>query len=221
MVKRLVERITAHRPVVLLLDDLHWADEDSLALLAYLLRAPSTPGLFVMATAWPPGDSDGEALDRFLRKMRRPGGDEVLTQLWLGPLGAEDGARVVEGALRQSAEFAPGAIEQICKEAAGNPFLLVELARLHAEHPELDIPTVSRSCAAACRSSTSTRWRWSSWRRSRPGPWTPSCCAPRSWKIRARCRSKAPACAGCAGSRSCASRAARHVAGAPAKRSRK
>ena len=143
VVKRLIERITAHRPIVLLLDDLHWADEDSLALLAYLLRAPSTRGLFVMATAWPPGESDGEALDRFLRKLHRPGGDEVLTQLWLGPLGAADAASVVESALRQSAEFAPAAIEQICKEAAGNPFLLVELTRLHAEHPELAIPTVS------------------------------------------------------------------------------
>ena len=143
VVKRLVERVAQHRPIVLLLDDLHWADEDSLALLAYLLRAPSTPGLFVMATAWPPGESDGEALDRFLRKMRRPGGDEVLTQLWLGPLDGEDGALVVESALRQTAEFAPNAIEQICREAAGNPFLLVELTRLHAEHPELDIPTVS------------------------------------------------------------------------------
>ncbi len=143
VVKRLVERITQHRPVVLLLDDLHWADEDSLALLAYLMRGSGTPRLFVMATAWPPGETDGEALERFLRKMRRPGGDAVLTQLWLGPLGPDDGARVVESALRQSAEFAPGAVEQICKEAAGNPFLLVELARLHTEHPELDIPTVS------------------------------------------------------------------------------
>ena len=128
---------------MLLLDDLHWADEDSLALLAYLLRAPSTHGLFVMATAWPPGESDGEALDRFLRQMRRPGGDEALTQLWLGPLGAEDAACVVESALRQSAEFAPDAIAEICKESQGNPFLLVELTRLHAEHPELAVPTVS------------------------------------------------------------------------------
>ena len=143
LVKRLMERLTASRPLVLLLDDLHWADEDSLALLTHLLRAPETPRLFVLATAWPPGESDGEALDRFLRRMRRPGGEEVLTQLWLGPLSPDDGNRVVESALRQSAEFAPGAIESICKEAAGNPFLLVELARLHTEHPELDIPTVS------------------------------------------------------------------------------
>jgi tetratricopeptide (TPR) repeat protein len=143
VVKRLVERVTQRRPLVLLLDDLHWADEDSLALLAYLLRAPGTHGLFVMATAWPPVGSDGEALDHFLRHMRRPGGDGVLTQLWLGPLGSDDGARVVERALAQSAERAPAAIEQICKEAAGNPFLLVELAWLHTEQPERDIPTVS------------------------------------------------------------------------------
>ncbi|MDB4965848.1 MAG: serine/threonine protein kinase [Myxococcales bacterium] len=143
VVKRLIERITMQRPLVLLLDDLHWADEDSLALLQHLLRAPGTHGLFVMATAWPPDEADGETLDRFLRRMRRPGSDEVLTQLWLGPLAAADGARVVETALRQSTEFAPGAIESICKEAAGNPFLLVELTRLHTEHPELDIPTVS------------------------------------------------------------------------------
>jgi tetratricopeptide (TPR) repeat protein len=143
VVKRLVERVTEHRPLVLLLDDLHWADEDSLAMLAHLLRGPGARRLFVMATAWPPSESDGEALDRFLRRMRRPGGDVVLTQLWLGPLSAEDGARVVESALRQSAEFAPGAIESIGKEAAGNPFLLVELARLHTEHPDQALPTVS------------------------------------------------------------------------------
>jgi Protein kinase domain/AAA ATPase domain len=145
VVQRLIERVTMHRPVVLLLDDLHWADEDSLALLAHLLRAPGTRGLFVMATAWPPGDGGdgGGVLDRFLGKMRRPGGDGVLTQLWLGPLGANDGARVVESALSQSAEFAPGAIESICREAGGNPFLLVELTRLHTEYPEREIPTVS------------------------------------------------------------------------------
>ncbi|HEX8950631.1 MAG TPA: hypothetical protein VF945_02245, partial [Polyangia bacterium] len=85
--------------------------------------------------------------DRFLRQMRRPGGDQVLTQLWLGPLEGEDAARVVVSALGQTGEFAPDATDtkvgQICKEAQGNPFLLVELTRLHAEHPELAIPTVS------------------------------------------------------------------------------
>lgn len=143
VVKRLIERVTATRPLVLLLDDLHWADEDSLALLGHLLAPPGTRGLFVIATAWPPDEADGEALDRFLRRMRRPGADAVLTQLWLGALSPADGARVVESALRQSAEFAPDAIEGICREAAGNPFLLVELAQLHTEHPELPIPTVS------------------------------------------------------------------------------
>jgi tetratricopeptide (TPR) repeat protein len=141
--KRLVARLTATRPLVLLLDDLHWADEDSLALLAYLLKGPATARLLVMATAWPLDGSDGEALARFVRHQRRPGGDEVLTQLWLGPLSAEEGAHVVEASLRQSAEFVPAAISAIGKEAAGNPFLLGELARLHVENPRWSVPTIA------------------------------------------------------------------------------
>src|SRR5207245_2035723 len=54
-----------------------------------------------------------------------------------------DGALVVEGSLRQSAALVPGAIAAICKEAAGNPFLLGELARLHVENPHWSIPTIA------------------------------------------------------------------------------
>ena len=179
VVKRLVERITAARPLVLLLDDLHWADEDSLALLQHLLQTPATSGLFVMATAWPPDEGDGEALDRFLRRMRCPGGDEVLTQLWLGPLAPADGARVVETALEETAQFAPGAVESICREAAGNPFLLVELARLHGEHPELDIPTVSMVVRRRLSILSVDEMALVELAAISPGPSTPSFCARR------------------------------------------
>src|SRR5262249_40957633 len=45
--RRVLERVTAVRPVVLLLDDLHWADEDSLQLLGHLLQPPAVRGLLV------------------------------------------------------------------------------------------------------------------------------------------------------------------------------
>src|SRR5262249_34050791 len=51
--RKLVERATSERNLVLFLDDLHWADEDSLQLLGHLLQ-PGIPGLFVLGTAWPP-----------------------------------------------------------------------------------------------------------------------------------------------------------------------
>jgi hypothetical protein len=139
--KRLVEQVTAKHPLVLLLDDVHWADEDSLALLAYLLGTPGTPRLFVMATAWPLDGGEGEPLARFLRRIEEPGSD-VLTQLWLGPLPPEEGALVVAAALRE-APAPKAAVAAICDEAAGNPFLLDELARLHAESPHLALPTIA------------------------------------------------------------------------------
>ncbi|HEY7955882.1 MAG TPA: protein kinase [Polyangia bacterium] len=134
--KRLVERVTRAHPLVLLLDDLHWADEDSLALLGHLLAAPGgTGGLMVIATAWPPRQSvRGEAppLERFLRGQRQfTDGDGLITHLALGPLGELDGARVVGAVAGQPVD--PGAAATIQREAAGNPFLLVELARLHTE----------------------------------------------------------------------------------------
>ena len=46
--RRLLHR--AWSPVVLVVEDLHWADDATLALLAYLLRDHTLPGLVTIAT---------------------------------------------------------------------------------------------------------------------------------------------------------------------------
>jgi tetratricopeptide (TPR) repeat protein len=139
--KRLVERVTATRPLVILLDDLHWADEDSLALLGHLLAPPSSKGLFVIATTWPIGDvaSPTTSLGRFL-KAQQQSPDGLLTHLSLGPLGDFEGAQVVEAASTGAVDEAM--LQSIQREACGNPFLLVELARLAIEE-RVERPTVS------------------------------------------------------------------------------
>jgi tetratricopeptide (TPR) repeat protein len=133
--RRLVERATQARPLVLLLDDLQWADEDSLQLLAHLLAPPSVRGLLVLGTAWPTGDSE-QPLVRFLQRMGR---DQV-TQLPLGPLPAEESARIVRAVVERELDAATA--QSILGEACGNPFLLVELSRLHLEEG-LAHPTVA------------------------------------------------------------------------------
>ena len=45
--------LRAWSPVVLVVEDLHWADDATLALLAYLLRDHTLPGLVTIATARP------------------------------------------------------------------------------------------------------------------------------------------------------------------------
>lgn len=126
--KRLIERVTATRPMVILLDDLHWADEDSLALLSHLLAPPSAKGLLVLATAWPPPSTDGP-LQRFLRAQQQSP-DGLLTHVTLGPLSDFEAAQVVEAATGVLDEQT---LDSVQREAGGNPFLLVELGRLASE----------------------------------------------------------------------------------------
>jgi tetratricopeptide (TPR) repeat protein len=74
--------------------------------------------------------------------LRRRIGDSLFTQLWLAPLPSAEAARVVDAAAqaaRPGARVDATARATILREAAGNPFLLVELARLT---PDGGAPTV-------------------------------------------------------------------------------
>lgn len=78
---RLLERASARRPVALLLDDVHWADRGSLALLHYLVRGLATRPLLVLLTYR--ADEADPALRDLLAGLRRAGS---LTELRLAGL---------------------------------------------------------------------------------------------------------------------------------------
>ena len=61
--------LTRHRPAVLLLDDLHWAGAQTLALLRHLARTGSAHRLLVIATFRDTGD---EITDPLAAVSRRP-----------------------------------------------------------------------------------------------------------------------------------------------------
>jgi tetratricopeptide (TPR) repeat protein len=111
----LVAELASERPVVLLLEDLHWAEEPLLDLLERLVRDVRGP-LFVIGTARP------ELLEA------RPswgGGMRNASLLWLEPLRAEDAAEMVDALL---AESLPETLRQVIVERAeGNPFFVEEL----------------------------------------------------------------------------------------------
>lgn len=84
-VRSLLEQAAAGAPVVLILDDVHWADRASAGLLAYLLRRPpAAAGL--LAPAW--RDADEHAPAR--REVGRAGRSQPLEE-------ADAGVRVARG----------------------------------------------------------------------------------------------------------------------------
>jgi class 3 adenylate cyclase len=111
----LLAELADERPLVVLLEDLHWAEEPLLDLLERLVRDVSGP-LFVIGTARP------ELLEA------RPswgGGMRNASLLWLEPLRAEHAAEMVDALLASSLPLALRDV--IVERAEGNPFFVEEL----------------------------------------------------------------------------------------------
>ncbi|MDO8209062.1 LuxR family transcriptional regulator [Conexibacter sp. CPCC 206217] len=108
----LLAALANRSPLVLVLDDLHWADPAGLELALHLLRHPPDAGvLIVLATR--PGVAAG-----VIAEAARDVPDRA--QLELEPLG-DDAARTLVTGVEDPAE--------LLTRAEGNPFFLLELAR--------------------------------------------------------------------------------------------
>ncbi len=111
----LLQELTAERPVVVLVEDLHWAEQPLLDLLERLVRDVQGP-LFVIGTARP------ELLDSCPSWAV---GVRNASLLWLEPLQAEHAAKLVDDLL---ASALPEALRNVViQRAEGNPFFVEEL----------------------------------------------------------------------------------------------
>ena len=126
--RELMARVARRRPLVLVVDDLQWADADSLALLAELLRPPDAPPLLLIATARPEADGSSCAAAAAL--------GPTPTRMRLGGLDRRDADSLVRRLLAQHG--APPAIDSaaILDEAEGHPLFIGELVRHLVRQPE-------------------------------------------------------------------------------------
>ena len=114
-------------PALIFIDDLHWADESSVALVHYLLRRVQS-GLFVLL-AFRPEESVVRRTDLQNRLCSMDGtGFKALTIESLNDTERRDLSRVLLG------ERNDNAIESITTKSGGNPLFTIEFARAVMEH---------------------------------------------------------------------------------------
>ena len=127
-VSALLARLAKTTPVVLVLDDLHWADTASIELLGALLRRP--PSSVLMALAMRQRQLP-ERLSAALENAHRA---DALVRIELRPLSRSESGELLGTSVDGSKAAA------LHEESGGNPFYLEHLARSLSEAPATGTP---------------------------------------------------------------------------------
>ena len=138
--RELIERLSEREPLLLVFEDLHWADDALLELIGYLVAHVRDHRVVFLALARP----------EFLEARPTWGtGMTGHTTLPLEPLLAEEATEVVEALL---AGASSDAVERVVRTAGGNPLFIEELAAAVADDPSAsseELPSTVRAAIAA------------------------------------------------------------------------
>jgi hypothetical protein len=130
-VRELLVRLADRHPVVVTIDDLQWADADSLALASEVVRPPDAPGLLIIGTR---RDQPDDAL-----AVRAPHVEALLAgfthRVSLGPLPRDEARRLATQLAERMAVSSSVHVDAIAAEAGGHPLFIDELVRHAAADP--------------------------------------------------------------------------------------
>ena len=150
-VRGLLSQIAAETPVVLVLDDVQWADPDSVELICHLLAHPPR-GAVLIALGFRPAQISARLAGALAAALR----DHGARRLDLEPLSPAAAENLLGPELRGPVR------EQVYRESGGNPFFLLQLARgvtLRDRLPPAQdgfIPAVPETVRAALASELSS-----------------------------------------------------------------
>jgi class 3 adenylate cyclase/tetratricopeptide (TPR) repeat protein len=118
--RRLLEALAEQRPLVLVFEDLHWADDGLLDFVDYLAEWASGVPLLILGTARP---------ELLVRRPGWGGGKPNASTLSIPPLSQEDTAKLLGTLLEQA--LLPAEIQsQVLARAEGNPLYAEEYVRM-------------------------------------------------------------------------------------------
>ncbi len=123
----LAQAFRSAAPFVLVMDDVQWADADTIEWVQYFLRSASDTHCLVIGTVRAEEEQDNPALGRLVRHLER---DNLVTVLALGPLDETATAQLAAAVAEQPLDEA--ALAQTFRETEGHPLFIVERGRMDA-----------------------------------------------------------------------------------------
>jgi predicted ATPase len=124
-VAQVLEHISQDSPLVLLLDDLHWADEATLQLLHFLLRQPVLSRVLMVGAYRREEVAEETALAQLTGEVERAPLTKTLTP---SPLKEAELAALISERLGRSCS--EDLVSTLHERSAGNPFFAVQMLRL-------------------------------------------------------------------------------------------
>ena len=122
-VRKFLELQIANGSLFICIDNIHWADENSHALLHYLVRAfRNKPILFILV--YRIEEIQHKAFQDVLHSMAR---ENLIKKITLEPLDKHEVTRIISSII--DAESPSELTEYICRETGGNPFFIEELLK--------------------------------------------------------------------------------------------
>lgn len=137
-VTTVVTALAAQRPILIVLDDLHWADPASLQLLGSLASEVPAACVLLVGTYRDREVSDDHPLVEALASISR---SPTVERVALAGLSQAEVADFVTAATGDRAN--PSVVENVYRRTNGNPFFVGEVVRLLASERALDDPAVA------------------------------------------------------------------------------
>ncbi|MGH2467968.1 MAG: AAA family ATPase [Candidatus Limnocylindrales bacterium] len=123
-----ISTLASIRPLALLIDDVQWADDDTLRLLRYAVRSDADQPIFLFLTIRPSEFATVTEAVNFVADMERMG---LVRRLRPGRFGSAETAELVKRVLGGTVQAATAQAMQAQSE--GVPFIVEELARTHRD----------------------------------------------------------------------------------------
>jgi hypothetical protein len=120
--------LAGHRPVALLIDDLQWADDDSLRLLRYVVRANAASPIFLMAAIRPEELAFVTEAVNLIADMERLG---MIRRLKISRFTQVETAEFLRQVL--GGKIDPGGAAAMHAQAEGVPFMVEEMAHAYRD----------------------------------------------------------------------------------------